>query len=56
MNVIEWVLAHPWMTFFLGLAAIYGAYGIVEHITKAIILHMCMKAEELGQSEKPKEE
>lgn len=54
--MIEWVLAHPWMTFFLGLAAIYGMYGIVERITKAIILHACMKEEELGQSEKPKEE
>lgn len=28
----EWALAHPWMTFFIALAAIEGVTNIVKYI------------------------
>lgn len=44
--MVEWAMAHPWMTFILGCTAFWSVSEIASSIAKAVVLIATARSEE----------
>lgn len=48
---MNWIFVHPWMTFFIALAVVWGVEGVISSVCKTVMVHTLSKNHRLSSKD-----